>query len=376
MKRFFLLTLLIALSISFYAQSYDELKITTGVPFLTINPDARGGSMGDVGATTTSDITSIFYNPAKYSFAEQKAGLQISYSPWLTKISSDMSINYLAGYFKISENQAFAASLKYFRIGEIMFTDEYGQNITAVKPNELAISGAYSLKLNENLSGAINLKFIYSNLTGGINTNGTSSHAGIAAAGDLSFFYNKPIMIKSNDAEIRWGINLSNMGTKISYGTIASPFIPANLRTGIGFKYYIDEFNTIELGVDLNKLMVPTPATFDTLGNVVNGTDPEVGPTEGIIRSFYDGQNFQEELHEIMIGTGLEYTYNNTVFLRGGLFYESPYKGGRRYVTTGVGFKFNVFNIDFSYLVPIYSHSPLEATLRFTLSFYFNKNFN
>ncbi|MBN2890262.1 MAG: type IX secretion system outer membrane channel protein PorV [Bacteroidales bacterium] len=376
MRKYFLLVTLVILGISLSAQTYDELKITTGVPFLTITPDARGGGMGDIGAATTADISSIFYNAAKYSFAEKKSGLQLSYSPWLHKIASDMSINYLSGYFKIDENQAFAASLKYFAIGEIQFTNELGENITAFKPNEFALTTAYSMKLTETFSGAVALKFIYSNLTGGISTGGTT-HPGIAVAGDLSFYLNQPMTIKNNDAEFRWGINLSNLGTKISYGTYIRPFIPANFRTGVGLRYFIDEYNTLEFGVEISKLMVPTPPTYNDAGDsILNGSDPDINTTEGIIRSFYDGQNFEEELHEIMFGFGAEYTYNNTVFIRTGLFYESPYKGGRRYVTTGVGFEFNVFNIDFSYLIPIYSHSPLEATLRFTLAFYFDRNLN
>lgn len=384
MKKYKFLVVLMILGTSVFAQ-YKEQKITTGVPFLTITPDGRGGSMGDIGAATSTDITSIFYNPAKYSFSEKKSGLQISYSPWLHKIASGMSINYLAGYYKINEQQAFSASLKYFAIGEIIFTDEFGQTLTPFSPNEFALTTAYSMKLTENFSGAIGIKAIYSNLTG--NLTSTNTHPGFAAAGDLSFYLHKPIEIKSKDAILSWGINFSNLGTKISYGTFISPFIPANLRTGVGLKYYIDEFNTIEFGIDLNKLLVPTPPIFktDENGNLIPssdggyereaGLDPNVDVTTGIIHSFYDAPNgFSEEIHEIMFGTGVEYAYNSTFFVRGGLFYESPEKGGRRYATTGVGFKFNVFNIDFSYLVPIYSHSPLEATLRFTLSFYFDKN--
>ncbi len=374
MKKISLLTLLLIITASFfYAQNYEELKITTGVPFLTINPDARGGSMGDIGAATSADLTSIFYNPAKYSFSEKNSGFLISYSPWLQKITSDMSINYISGFFKTNENQAFAMSLKYFRIGQIDFTDVNGDFITAYSPNEFALTGAYSLKLGNNFSGAVGLKVIYSNLTGGI-SQGELTHAGVAVAGDLAFYLHQPITIKNKDAIFSWGINLSNIGTKISYGTYIRPFIPSNLRTGIAFKYIFDEFNTLEFGIDLNKLMVPTPPTYDDNDSLVNGSNPDINVTEGIIRSFYDGQDFTEEMHEIMLGTGLEYCYNQTFFLRSGLFYESPYKGGRRYITTGLGFRFNVFNIDFSYLIPIYSHSPLEATLRFTLAFYFDKN--
>jgi hypothetical protein len=372
MKKIFLVIILFSISLMLKSQDYPMLKITTGVPFLTIVPDARGGAMGDIGAGTTADITSIFYNPSKYIFAEDNAGLIISYSPWLRKIASDMGINYLAGYYKINDNQVFSASLKYFTIGEIQFTNEFGDNLIAYSPNEFAVDAAYSLRLTETFAGAIGLKFIYSNLTGGLSNSGGESRAGIAVAGDLAFYYHQPIELKNNnDAIISWGINFSNLGTKINYGTYATAFIPSNLRTGVGFKYFIDEFNSIELGLDFNKLMVPTPATYNDEEEIVNGTNPDVGVTEGILRSFVDGQSFMEELYETTLGTGLEYTYNNTFFLRGGLFYESPHKGGRRYITMGLGFKFSVFNIDFSYLAPIYSHSPLAGTMRFSLNFYF-----
>ncbi len=382
MKKFFLIALVLVASFSLKSQAdieppYAENKVSSGVPFLTIVPDARAAGMGDIGVATSSDITSIFHNPAKYSFSEQKLGVEISYSPWLQKIANDMSINYLAGFFKINETQAFAASLKYFAVGEIQFTNDRGENLKAFKPNEFALSTAYSMKLTDIFSGAVGLKFIYSNLTGGLST-GQSTHAGLAVAGDLAFFMNKPIEIKGNDAAIKWGINLSNIGTKISYAEDLGFFIPANFRTGVGFKYSFDEYNTIEWALDLNKLMVPAPPIYDGKGlsddNIVAGLPPSVSVPEGIFGSFYDAPNgVSEELHEIMIGTGLEYTYSNTFFIRSGVFYEHPNKGSRRYATAGVGFKFNVFKIDFSYLIPIQSNNPLASTLRFTLAFDFNK---
>lgn len=362
------------ISVFTYAQEYEENIITTAVPFLTITPDARAGAMGDIGAATSPDITSIFYNAAKYSFIEKKSGLQTSYSPWLNKIASDMSINYLSGFFKINDQQAFAASLKYFRIGSIQFTDQYGNNTIAYSPNEFALTGAYALRLTDYFAGSISLRVILSSLTGGATT-GSVSHAGFAAAGDLAFAYNRPVYLKGNDAVISWGVTFSNIGTKISYGSDLRAFIPTNFKTGVGFKYAFDEFNSLELGIDINKLMVPSPAIYDDNGQVVVGTPPDASVTEGIFRSWGDAPNgFSEEIHEVMLGTGLEYAYNDLFFLRGGLFYESPQKGGRRFFSTGLGFRYNVLVLDFSYLVPIYSHSPLEATMRFTLSFYFNRN--
>ncbi len=372
MKKLFFLIITVIFANSIYGQDYDEQIITTAVPFLTITPDARAGAMGDIGAATTPDLTSIFYNSAKYSFINKKSGLQISYSPWLHKIASDMSINYLSGYYKINKTQAFAASLKYFAIGQIQFTNEQGQNTIAYKPNEFALTGAYALRLTDNFSGSIALRFILSSLTGGVSSGASVSHAGIAVAGDLAFFYRKPFDLKNNDAQFNWGINFSNIGTKIDYGSEMRAFIPTNLKTGVGFRYYFDEFNSLELGLDINKLMVPTPPIYDENLNVIRGTPPDASVTEGIFLSFADAPSgMKEEFHEIMWGTGLEYAYNQLFFIRGGLFYENPAKGGRRFFSTGIGFKYNVLNLDFSYLIPIYSHSPLEATMRFTLSFYF-----
>lgn len=368
MKKISLFLLIAIFSIISQAQDATESIITTGVPFLGITPDARAGAMGDVGAATSPDITSIFYNAAKYSFIEKKSGIEISYCPWLRGITSDMSINYASGYYKINDKQVFAASFNYFSIGEIQFTDEFGQTITGYNPNEFALTGAYSMLLTKDFSGSIALKFIYSNLTGGI-SGYSDAHAGIAVAGDLGFYYNKPFYIKNKEARFNWGINLSNLGTKINYGSSLMPFIPSNFKTGVGGKYSFDDFNSLELSFELNKLLVPTP-------NSLTPTDYyDISVTEGIIQSFYDAPGgFKEEMHEIIWSSGLEYTYNDMLSLRGGIFYESPNKGGRRYASTGIGFKYNVFTIDFSYLIPIYTQSPLANTMRFTLSFYFDKN--
>jgi hypothetical protein len=365
-KITFLLLLAIIVKAQMWAQDVTERPVQPGVPFLTIAPDARGSAMGDIGVATSPDVSSIFYNAAKYSFIDKKAGIAASYSPWLRGIASDMSINYISGFYKINSRQVFATSLKYFAIGEIQFTNEFGQPITATKPNEFALSAAYSMMFTDNFSGAISMKFIYSNLTGGVST-GLQTHAGVAVAGDLGFYYNKNLTIKNHDSKFTWGIALQNLGTKINYGSNIRPFIPSNLKTGIGFSYKLDEFNSFSFSTEMNKLMVPTP---DSAGSYY-----DLSVTEGIIRSFYDAPGgFKEELHEVIFSGGLEYNYNNLFFLRGGIFYENPNKGGRRFFSTGLGFKYSVFSIDFSYLVPLYTNSPLANTMRFSLSFYFDKN--
>jgi len=368
MKKISLFLLIAILSIISQAQDNAESIITTGVPFLGITPDAKGGAMGDVGAATSPDISSIFYNAAKYSFIEKNSGIEISYCPWLRGITSDMSINYASGYFKINDKQVFAASFDYFSIGSIQFTNEFGEVIKAANPREFALNGAYSMLLTKNLSGSIALKFIFSDLTGGV-SGYADTHPGIAVAGDLGFYYNKSFYIKNKDVRFNWGINLSNLGTKINYGSSLMPFIPSNFKTGVGGKYNFDDFNSLELSIEMNKLLVPTPDPLNPTGYY------DISVAGGIIQSFYDAPGgFKEEMHEIIWSSGLEYAYNNMLFLRGGVFYENPDKGGRRFVSTGIGFKYNVFTIDFSYLIPVYSQSPLANTMRFTLSFYFDKN--
>ncbi len=369
MRKIIIYVAMFLATINVFAQTNNaESIITTAVPFLTIAPDPRGGAMGDLGVATSADISSLYYNAAKYSFMEKISGVQANYSPWLPKIANDMALHYLSGYYKINEKQAFAFSMKYFQIGEIQFTNEYGEYITASKPNEFALTGGYSMLLTDNFSGAISMRFIYSNLTGGVS--GASSqltHAGIAVAGDLAFFYNKPLTIGGKDAVARWGINFQNLGTKISYGTSLRPFIPTNLKTGAGLEYTIDDFNSIAVNLELNKLMVPTPDS--------TGPHFDMSVTEGIFTSFADAPGgFKEELHEITESFGLEYAYNQMFFIRSGVFYENANKGGRQFLTLGIGFKFSVFELNYSYLVPLYRDNALANTMRFSFGFYFNQN--
>jgi len=368
-------TMIISITLNLKAQNFDELPIYPAVPFLTITPDARGGALSETGAATIPDVSSIYHNPSKYSFIESKAGLIISYSPWLRSIANDMMINYLGGFYKFNDRQAFATSIKYFSVGEIQFTNNLGQNTTIFKPNEFAIDGAYALKLAEKFGGAISLRFIYSNLTGG-SSNVPGSHAGIAVASDLSFFYSKNFELSDKNANFAWGINFSNIGTKINYGTNATGFIPSNLKTGVAFTYSFDDFNKIMFALDINKLLVPSSPIYDSNHTaIIAGTDlNNTSVVEGIFRSFYDAPNgFKEELHELYYSAGSEYIYNNRFFVRGGYYYEHPKKGDRQYFNLGLGFKYSIFNIDFSYLIPVKSKSALEGTMRFSLNFYFNQ---
>ena len=336
--------------------------ISTAVPFLTITPDARAGSMGELGVATSPDENSLYWNPAKYAFIDKAFGGTFSYTPWLRSIVNDISLSYLSAYKRIDDNQTIAGSLRYFSMGKIDFTSESGQFMTVYNPNEFSLDFAYALKLSENLSGGIALRYIYSSLTGGYansSSGGTTNHPGQTVAADISFYHRgSEFSLMGKNASISTGINISNIGPKISY-TDVKQFIPTNLRVGSVLTSKLDGFNELSWGIDLNKLMVPTP----------NGTPTDKVPVStGIFKSFTDAPGgFSEELHEITISSGLEYTYAKQFALRAGGFYESQSKGNRKYFTVGMGLKYSFLGLDFSYLMPVNQNNPLENTIRFSL---------
>jgi len=350
--------------------------IQTVVPFLTIAPDSRAGAMGDVGAATSPDIFSMHWNPSKYAFIDGEGGFGIGYSPWLRSLISDINISYLTGYFRIDDKQVISASLLYSSLGEILFTDNVGNEMRVFRANEFSVDGAYSRKLSESLSGAISLRFIYSNLTGGYYDGVTETKPGISFAADISFYYLKEIRISGRDAEISAGTNISNIGAKMSYTDARDPdFIPMNLKLGGGTSIYLDRYNKLGAYLDLNKLLVPTPPIYDETdpGVIVDGKDPNVSVPAAIFQSFADAPGgFKEELREITYSLGLEYLYNNQFAIRGGYFHEHATKGNRKYFTAGAGIKMSVFSLDFSYLMPTVSNHPLARTLRFSLAFDFD----
>ena len=351
--------------------------ITTAVPFAMISPDARAGGMGDQGVASAPDANSIHWNPAKLAFAEKKMGIGVSYTPWLRALVNDMFIAYLSGYTKMKNEQAIGASLRYFSLGNITFTDNNGNTIRDFKPNEFALDLAYSRKLSDYFSGGIALRFIHSNLTGGTQVEGQDSKAGNTVAADVSVFFQKEIEIGNKDAILMSGVNISNIGAKISYTESGvKNFIPTNLRLGPGLKLKLNEYNDLAFMLDINKLLVPTPPIYtqDTSNSADNiilyGEDPDVSVAQGIFQSFGDAPNgFKEELQEINIGFGMEYWYDNQFAFRGGYFYEDKRKGNRKYFTLGAGLRYNVFGIDLAYLIPTDQRNPLENTLHFTLTF-------
>lgn len=383
--------------------------ITTAVPFLIINPETRGGGMGDVGVATSPDGASLHWNSAKYAFIKDKAGVSISYTPWLRALVPDISISYISGYYKIDRMSAVGMSLRYFSLGSIQFTDQYGNNTIQFTPNEFALDAAYSRKLSEKFSGGLAARYINSNLTGGQTVGQANSKPGRTVAVDLSVYYeNDDVTIFEKEATFAWGVNISNLGAKISYTNASNrDYLPINLRLGPRVTWELDDYNKLSFAVDLNKYMVPTPPVYatdssqnplvDDNGNYViaSGMDPDRPVPQGVIGSFYDapgivtknsdgtytvekGTRFGEELREINFGIGTEYWYDDQFAFRAGYFWEHLSKGNRKFLTVGAGLRLSVFGLDFSYLVPTYfgrknrvQTSPLANTLRFTLSFNF-----
>lgn len=353
--------------------------ITTSVPFLIISPDAKAGGMGDVGVAATPDAMSMHWNPAKYAFVEDNVGIAVCYTPWLKSLIPDIDLSYLAGYTKRNDREVFAYSLRYFSLGDIQFRDNNGNDLGKYNPNEFALSTAYSRKLSDNFSTAISLRYIYSNLTGGQYVSTLQTKPGQSIAGDVSAYYIKDIRLGDQDVDWSMGLNISNIGSKIAYTETATrDFIPTNIRFGTAFSTAIDEYNTISFEADVNKLLVPTPPEYNDDGEIIAGMDPEVSPVSGVFQSFWDAPGgVKEELREIIYSFGTEYWYDEQFAVRAGYFHEAPTKGDRQFFTLGAGVRYNVFGLDFSYLIPVRSRdeagavNPLSNTLRFALTFDF-----
>ncbi len=368
----------LALGNNIKGQNEGELNaIQTVVPFLTIAPDSRSGGMGDAGVATTPDLYSMHWNPAKFAFIDGDGGMGIAYSPWLRTLVPDINLAYLSGYYRIDEKQVISSSLLYSSLGDIPFTDNFGNEQLVFRANEFSVDAAYSRKLTEKFSGGIAFRFIYSNLTGGYYDGITETKPGISFAADVSFYYFNEISVGDKDGELAFGTNISNLGSKMSYTDARNPdFIPMNLRIGTTWGVFLDKYNKISLSVDLNKLLVPTPPIYnDTISppTIIAGKDPNVAVPVAIFQSFTDAPGgLREELHEITYSFGAEYLYNNQFAIRGGYFHENASKGNRKYFTVGAGIKMSVFSLDFSYLMPLVHNHPLARTLRFSISFDFD----
>jgi hypothetical protein len=367
-----LFLLLFAITAKVYSQELNAIQ--TVVPFLSIAPDSRAGAMGDAGVATTPDAYSQHWNPAKFAFIDGKAGVGISYSPWLRNLVPDINIAYLTGYYRIDPKQVASASLLYSSLGDVPFTDDFGNLERTFKPNELAFDLGYSRIFAENFSGGIAFRFIYSNLTGGSYSGGDATKPGISFAADISGYYKKDVTMFSKNVQLGFGLNFSNIGSKMSYSDgQTSDFIPMNMRLGTAGTIELDNFNKLTLAIDFNKLLVPTPPVYNSDMEIIAGKDPNVSVPVAIFQSFFDAPGgFKEEIREITSSIGLEYWYNNQFALRTGYFHENESKGNRKYFTAGAGFKLKGFTIDFSYLMPTVSNHPLARTLRFSLAFDIN----
>ncbi len=361
--------------------------ITTAVPFLQIAPDSRAGGMGDYGVATSPDVNSIHWNPSKLAFAEKEFGFAISYTPWLRALVNDINLAYISGYKKLKNDQALGASLLYFSLGNIDFTNENAEKTGSFNPNEWAFDLAYSRKLGEKFSGGLALRYIYSNLTGGISiqNNTISTHAGTSVAADLSGYYLTDLEISNKDAKLALGLNISNIGAKISYtDTKSKDFIPTNFRLGTNLLIELDDYNSISFGADVNKLLVPTPPVYykNSLGGdsissdnekvIQAGKDPtNISVASALFSSWGDAPaGFKEEIKEFTYSIGAEYWYDKQFAIRAGYFHEAETKGNRKFFTLGAGLRYNVFGLDFAYLIAS-QRNPLENTLRFTLTFDF-----
>lgn len=367
-----------------FAQGKDDFNpVQTGVTSLGIAPDARGAAMGDLGAATDPDVNSQFWNPSKYPFAYSRGAIGISYTPWLRKIVDDIYLAYLSGYWKVGaeDNQAISASLRYFSLGEVTTThpgDTGGGQ--SLNPYEMSVDVGYSRKLSESYSMGIVFRYIYSDLGFSESYVGDQSTGASAFAADISGYYTSYPIVGRSECQWSWGWNISNIGTKVSYNHGENPaFLPTNLRIGTTFTFPLANYHNLSLGLDLNKLLVPTmPRRVD----YEDGTDGEIAyvkayekwqdmsPITGIFKSFSDAPGgFSEELREIGVSLGAEYSYNQQFFLRGGYYYQNPKKGNQQYFGIGAGFALNVLRLDASYMVATAETSPLDQTLRFTLTF-------
>ncbi len=366
--------LLVALSLCLFANKamaqIDTRVITTAVPFLMITPNSKAASMGETGVATTPDANSMFWNPSKLAFVEKNSGLSISYAPWLQNLVDDVNLTYISGFYRLNSNSTIGASLKYFTLGSITFRETAEEEGYHFNPNEYAFDVGYALKLSKRFSGGLSFRFIYSDLLGNETaSNGDAASAGTSLAADISAYYtSKTFDFQGKDARYKIGMNISNIGNKITYSTSGDEdFIPANLRIGSSLEIDIDEYNAVNFALDFNKLLVPTPPLSTEEENPFDNT----GVIEGIFNSFTDAPSGDSELREINVSLGAEYWYNKQFAFRGGYFYEHETKGNRQYLTFGAGLKMQVLSIDLSYLVPTTTdvHNPLKNTLRFSLNF-------
>lgn len=353
--------------------------VVTAVPFLRIVSDARSGAMGDVGIGLSPDANAMHFNASKLAFATEDLGVSATYTPWLRALGlNDVYLAYLTGYSKFGDDQAVGFGLRYFSLGSIQFTDPNGQPLNTGRPNEFEVSVAYARKLSDQLSAAVTAKFIYSNLAAGQIVDGETIEPGVAGAADVSLTYITPINLSNAESELTVGLALSNVGSKITYtNSINRDFLPANFGLGAGWKIQMDQYNSITFAADINKLLVPTPCQGLDCDQNGDGTPDwkDESPIGAVFSSWSDApEGFQEELRELMYSVGVEYWYDEQFAVRAGYFNEHRQKGNRKFFTVGLGLKYNIFGLNFSYLIPTTNQrNPLDNTLRFSLLFDFGE---
>ena len=376
-SKIFILLVLAFVSLQMQADDKEDMfnPVNTSVTSQTIAPDARAAGMGDVGVATDPDVNSQYWNPAKYPFAISRAGVALNYTPWLRQLVNDMDLAYLSGYYRIGDYSAVSGSLRYFSLGEVMTSsDTSGSNDMTINPYEMSLDVAYSLMLSEKFSIGAAVRWIYSDLTYDF-TEDTSP--GSAFAADISCYYQNYLNIGSRECQLGLGLNISNIGSKISFGgDDNSEFIPTNMRLGASLMVPIDEYNRFTIAADANKLLVPTypkqkdGETTEDYQTRVQKDYYDVSSISGIFKSFSDAPNgFKEELQEVQWSLGAEYVYHDQFSVRAGYHHESENKGNRKYFTVGAGFKMSVFSLDAGYVIATAKSNPLDQTLRFTLTF-------
>jgi hypothetical protein len=390
MRKIILSITTFLLTQSLFSQE-DSRVITTAVPFLLVAADARSAGMADNGVASSADAFSQQWNPAKYAFSLEQQGFTMSYTPYLTGLANDISLGQVNYFNRFEERMAFAGSFRYFGLGEIQYTNQFGEPLQTVSPNEFALDLSYALKLNERFSMAVAGRFISSQLKlpDGV---GDATAANTFAVDIAGFYQSEELAFNDFNGRWRGGINFQDMGPKINYDNdnsdLNSNFIPANMRLGGGFDFILDEYNKIAVNLEFTKLMVPTPQKLEDVNNdgdvdsedqaILNTEYNSIGWVEGMFQSFTDAPDgFSEELQEITYSLGTEYVYQDVFSLRAGYFHESPEKGAREYFSLGAGFKYNVIKIDVSYLFSTSNVvNPLENTLRFSLTFNFGDTYD
>ena len=380
MKKIIIIIIFVGwMGVGFAQDVKNQLNpIYYGVPSLAIAPDARAGAMGDVGAATDPDVNSQYWNPAKYPFCISRSGVSLNYTPWLRQLVNDIDLANVTGYYRLGEWDAISGSLRYFSLGEV-----YKQDETTIKPYEMAVDIAYSRMLSETFSAGVAIRYIHGDM-GDHEDDGVTP--GSAFAADIAMYHNGYINLGAHESQLGWGLNISNIGSKISFDDGATnQFLPTNLRFGMSILIPLDDFNTLTIAADANKLLVPTRPTFEQYREETGAPEDDysgysswlndqgyynVGSIAGMFKSFSDAPGgFQEEMREIQWSAGIEYAYNNQFFVRAGYHYEHPTKGNRKYYTVGAGFKMNVFSLDASYIISAAQSNPLDQTLRFSLAF-------